>query len=72
MKDKFMLEFNEGLGDGPLTLGIFCTVCNSQYELNNEAVAMAIFLETSFLEYVSYVQSSECPKCKEKNVKDSR
>lgn len=31
-------ELNKGLGNGPLTLGIYCTKCNAQFELNNQAV----------------------------------
>ncbi len=61
--EQFVNELEKGVGNGPLTLGIYCTECNAQFELNNEAVAMAIFLNTSFIEYLRYVQSSPCRAC---------
>jgi len=56
-------ELEKGLGEGPLTLGIYCTKCRAQFDLNTEAVAMAIVLNTSFIEYLRYVQSSPCREC---------
>ena len=56
-------EIEKDLGEGPLTLGIFCTRCNSQFELNKKAVAMAVLLRTSFIEFLRYVQSSRCRNC---------
>ena len=61
--EEFIEELDPGLGDGPLTLGIFCTKCHAQFELNRESAAMAILMKTSFIEYVRYVQSSPCSKC---------
>ena len=63
--EEIIDDLDKGLGNGPLTLGIFCTKCNAQFNLNRDAAAMAILLNTSFLEYVRYVQSSPCPKCVE-------
>ena len=60
----------KNLGKGPLTLGIFCTRCNAQYELNNQAVAMAILTETTFLEYLKYDQSDKCTSCTEMDRSD--
>lgn len=56
-------ELDKGLGTGPLTLGIYCTECNAQFELNKEAVAMAVMMKTSFIEYLRYVQTSPCQNC---------
>lgn len=63
--EEIVEDLDKDLGDGPLTLGVFCTKCNAQFELNGEGVAMATILNTSFLEYLRYVQSSPCPKCVE-------
>jgi hypothetical protein len=64
----FSEELDKGFGEGPLTIGIFCTKCNAQFELNHQAVTMAMATNTSFLEYLRYVQSSKCPACgKEEN-----
>lgn len=63
--EEILEDLDKGLGNGPLTLGIFCTKCNAQFELNREAAALATILNTSFLEYVRYIQSLPCPKCVE-------
>lgn len=64
--EELIDELEKGLGCGPLTLGIYCTKCNAQFELNNEGVAMAVFTSSSLLQYLRYVQSSSCPACKNK------
>lgn len=56
-------EASESLGDGPLTLTIVCTKCNAQFELNKVAVALAFDMNTSFKQYLRFVQSSECENC---------
>lgn len=61
--EKIVEELETGLGTGPLTLGIYCTKCNGQFELGRDSVAMAIITESSFLEYLRFVQSSDCPAC---------
>ena len=53
----------DDLGKGPLTLGIFCTKCDAQFELGHEGVTMAVLLNSSFLDYLKFVQSSDCKKC---------
>lgn len=60
--EKFVEEI-EDLGEGPLKLGIFCCNCNAQFELNNQAVAIAVMTQTSLLEYIKSVQNSKCPNC---------
>ncbi len=55
--------FKEGLGEGPLTLCIYCTKCKAEFELGREAVAMAFIMSTSFKEYLTFVQSSTCNVC---------
>ncbi len=60
---KVLEAVEDGLGHGPLTLGIFCCKCGAQFELNSEAVTMAIALETTFLEYLRFVQMSPCKSC---------
>jgi len=61
--EEFMEDLDKGLGNGPLTLGIFCTVCDAHFELNHQACAMAMMTNATFMEYVRYVQSSRCPQC---------
>lgn len=58
-----MTDIEKGLGDGPLTLGIFCTKCNAQFELAVEGAAWATITKASFIDYLRYVQSSKCPNC---------
>lgn len=58
------LEELHGLkSDGDLCLVIACRKCNAMFELNHQAVAMAWITGASFMEYVSYVQSSKCSEC---------
>lgn len=61
-KKRDLTEIPE-LGKGPLTLGIFCTKCNAQFELGKEGAAMAVLSDCSFLEYLKWVQSSRCDSC---------
>ena len=57
-------ELKKGLGnEGDLCLLIGCHKCGANFELNNQAVAMAILMETPLLEYIRFVQDSKCPKC---------
>lgn len=56
-------ELEEGLGEGPLTIGIFCTKCNAQFEIGKEGAAMAMLTDCSFAQYVRWVQSSPCAAC---------
>ncbi len=58
-------DLEKGLGDGPLTLGIFCTKCDAQFELNHESCAMAMITNCTFMQYVRYVQSSPCRVCEQ-------
>jgi len=45
-------ELEKGFGsDGDLVLGIFCRKCNAQFEIGNEGAAMALFTQTTFIEY---------------------
>ncbi len=61
--EKFVEEMSQGLGAGPLTLGIFCTKCDAKYELNIEAVSMAILFKSTLLDYIKFVQSGKCDNC---------
>lgn len=63
--EKLIEELDRGLGNGPLTLGIYCTKCNAQFELNQEGVAMALLTKATFLEYLRFVQNSRCRACGE-------
>ena len=63
-------ELEKGLGEGPLTLEIVCTECNTHFELNRESVALATIAGTSFIEYLKYIQNSVCRKCNNKVDKD--
>lgn len=56
-------ELEKGLGQGDLTLIVACTKCDANFELNKESVVMAIMNETSFIEYLRWIQSSKCLKC---------
>lgn len=67
--DIFEKEMDAGLGNGPLCLGIFCTICNAHYEMNSHAISMAITMETTFLEYLRFVQNGKCPDCESKKEK---
>ena len=61
--EEFIAEMSQGLGEGPLTLGIMCTECNAHYELSKESVAMAVLTQATFLDYIRFVQTSACPNC---------
>lgn len=61
-------ELSKGLGDGPLTLEVVCTKCDARFELNKESVAMAILTNTSFIEYLRWVQNGSCHLCLKKIV----
>ena len=50
-------------GSGSLTLCIVCCNCEAQYVLNKESVAVAIMSNASFIDYLKWIQSSECVKC---------
>lgn len=63
--EKIVEELDKGLGNGPLVLGIFCSKCNAQFELGRDGAAMAILMNTPFIEYVRWVQSSKCTACGE-------
>ncbi|HEY3527456.1 MAG TPA: hypothetical protein VGK47_14770 [Nitrososphaeraceae archaeon] len=65
-KFKVLEEVEKGLGDGDLTLIICCYKCHTKYELNPESVVMAIGLNTPFIEYLRWIQSSKCPNCNKK------
>lgn len=51
------------LGDGPLTLFIGCTECESLFELSKDSVAMAFICSASLIDYIKYVQTSKCKVC---------
>lgn len=61
--EELVEDLDKGLGNGPLTLGIYCCECNAQFELNREAVAMAFMMNTPLIEYVRFVQSAKCSVC---------
>ena len=61
--DNIEEVFDGDWGIGPLTLGIWCTECGSQFELNKEAVAMAAITGATFVDFLKYVQNSPCERC---------
>lgn len=61
--EQFLNILEDSLGEGPLTLGIFCTKCGAQFELNKESVALAYITNARFMEYLKVVQSSSCSEC---------
>lgn len=63
IKDNMINEFNKVLGTGPLCLGIFCTKCNTHFELGREGIGHATMMNIPFIEYVRWVQSSDCKAC---------
>lgn len=60
---KMNEEKIKDLGDGPLCLFIACTECDAQYELNKAAVAWSVIGEVSFIDFVRFIQNSQCHKC---------
>lgn len=62
--ERILEELEKGLGDGPLTLVIRCINCGSYFDLNNESLAMAIMSNTTFIDYLRWIQISDCPLCK--------
>ncbi len=66
--ENLLEELDKGLGEGPLTLQIFCCDCNEQYKLNKESVALAFATKATFADYVRFVQSSKCRGCEEKKL----
>lgn len=68
-RDKFFEELDKGLGEGPLCLMIYCTNCDTQFEISKEGATMSILLKRSFIDYLRWVQSSTCSKCGVNNNK---
>ncbi len=67
--EVFIDEIEKGLGNGgDLVLIISCTKCDAQFELNSQAVALAIATEAKVIEYIRFVQSSKCPSCNKEKV----
>jgi hypothetical protein len=67
-----MDELSKGLGkEGDLVLMIGCTKCPAQFYLNNESIVMAIATETTFVEYVRWIQNSKCPSCNKEKKNES-
>lgn len=58
-------ELEKGFGEGPLTLIVTCTKCDSNFELNKETVVLAMVMETTFIDYLRWIQSSKCSSCGE-------
>ncbi len=54
-------------GKGPLTLVIVCCDCDSQFEINREAITFSIATNATFLDFMKYVQNGKCRVCEEKN-----
>ena len=48
---------------GDLVLLIGCTKCDSFFELNKEAIALAVITHTSLIDYIQFVQNSKCSLC---------
>jgi hypothetical protein len=63
---RIITELEKGFGEGDLTLIVTCTKCDANFSLNNQSVAMSIMNNTSFIEYLRWVQSCACVVCKEK------
>lgn len=62
-----LLEEKE-LGEGPLMLIIHCTKCKNSFQLNNESIVMAIGLNTTFIDYLKWVQNCKCIECDKKET----
>lgn len=63
-KEKVIEELEkDDWANGDLCLGIYCTKCNAQFELNRDACALAVLMDTPFLEYLKAVQNSKCDVC---------
>ena len=67
-----MKKFNENIvleetekdfGNGDLTLIVACTKCPANFELSKQSVVMAIGTQTSFIEYLRWIQGSRCSIC---------
>lgn len=66
--DEFCHEMKKGLGeDGDLVLIICCKKCDAKFELNREAVALAILMKITLIEYIRYVQNGKCSICNTNN-----
>ncbi len=61
-------ETKRGLGEGPLTLIISCTKCQSKFDLEKQSVVIAIGTKTAFIEYLRWIQSSKCRVCEENKL----
>lgn len=67
-KIKEIISEEDNPCEGNLVLGIFCTDCNAQYELNTEAIAMSLITGASIWDYIQFVQSGRCRVCKKEDV----
>lgn len=67
-ENKILEEFEKGLGEGDLTLIVTCTKCNADFDLNRESIVMALLNDTSFIEYLRWIQNSKCKICHKENL----
>lgn len=66
---KEIEKLEEAKGDLVLLIG--CTKCDAIFELNKEALAIALVTGESILGYINYIQQSKCRICEGKD-KDLR
>lgn len=59
---KIFDEKSENTGN--LCLGIFCTDCNAQFEINAQAIVIAVMTNATIWDYIKFVQNSKCKVCK--------
>lgn len=62
---KMIEDIQENPEWGTLTLQIHCSECNSIFNLNPQAIALAMHQSLSIWDYIKYIQISECSKCKQ-------
>jgi len=65
LKPERVLDvLNKGdFGDGDLTLIIACTKCDANFEINREAITVAIMGNTTFIDFMIAVQHEKCSEC---------
>ncbi len=62
---KMIEEKDEDIEWGTLTLQIYCSKCETSFELNSTGIAMHMATNSSIWDYIKWIQLSKCTKCNE-------
>ncbi len=65
---KMIEEQEENIEWGTLTLQIYCSKCESIFELNTESISMHMIVGASIWDYIKWIQLSKCTVCTKKEL----